>query len=69
MKFENPANAVPGMTGSLSDFDQRSGNAIERAIFNHRLAVILLCLLATLLLGWQARSIGINASFEKTIPT
>lgn len=69
MKFENPANAVPGMTGSLSDFDRRSGNAIERAIFNHRLAVILLCLLATLLLGWQARSIGINASFEKTIPT
>jgi len=57
------------MTGSLSDFDRRSGNAIERAIFNHRLAVILLCLLATLLLGWQARSIGINASFEKTIPT
>jgi len=69
VKFENPANAVPGMTGSLSDFDRRSGNAIERAIFNHRLAVILLCLLATLLLGWQARSIGINASFEKTIPT
>ncbi len=69
MKFENPAHAVPGMTGSLSDFDRRSGNAIERAIFNHRLAVILLCLLATLLLGWQARSIGINASFEKTIPT
>ncbi|MBL0952731.1 MAG: MMPL family transporter, partial [Pseudomonas sp.] len=29
----------------------------------------MLCLALTLLLGWQARGIGINASFEKTIPT
>ena len=31
--------------------------------------MILLCLLVTLLLGWQATGIGINASYEKTIPT
>lgn len=69
MKFENPADAVPSVTTHLDAFDPRSGNVVERAIFNHRNLVILLCLALTLLLGWQARGIGINASFEKTIPT
>jgi predicted RND superfamily exporter protein len=53
----------------LEDFDPRSGNLGERAIFNHRLWVMLLCLLVTLVLGYQASKIGLNASFEKTIPT
>ena len=30
---------------------------------------VMLCLLVTLLLAWQATRIGINASYEKTIPT
>jgi hypothetical protein len=55
--------------GRLEDFDRTSGNRVERLIFNHRPWVMLLCLLATLVLGWQAVSIGINASYEKTIPT
>ncbi|MEK1835679.1 MAG: MMPL family transporter [Pseudomonas sp.] len=55
--------------GRLEDFDQASGNFAERMIFNHRPLVILLCLLVTLVLGWQATRIGINASYEKTIPT
>ncbi|MGG5870841.1 efflux RND transporter permease subunit [Pseudomonas peli] len=58
-----------GLIGRLEDFDRTSGNRVERLIFNHRPWVILLCLLATLVLGWQAASIGINASYEKTIPT
>ncbi|MCI0996391.1 efflux RND transporter permease subunit [Pseudomonas corrugata] len=53
----------------LEDFDPRSGNLGERAIFNHRPWVMLLCLLVTLVLGYQASKIGLNASFEKTIPT
>jgi predicted RND superfamily exporter protein len=53
----------------LQDFDTRSGNLGERALFNHRPLVILLCLLATILLGWQATHIRLNASFEKMIPT
>lgn len=69
MKFENPADAAPTVAAHLDAFDPRSDNVVERAIFNHRLLVILLCLALTLLLGWQARGIGINASFEKTIPT
>jgi predicted RND superfamily exporter protein len=52
----------------LKDFDPRSGNRFERLIFNHRLVVVALCLLATLLLGWQATRLTLNAAFEKTIP-
>jgi predicted RND superfamily exporter protein len=49
-------------------FDPRSGSLIERALFNHRLVVIVLCALVTALLGWQATRLVLNASFEKTIP-
>jgi len=49
-------------------FDPRSGSLIERALFNHRLIVVLLCALATLVLGWQASKLQLNASFEKAIP-
>jgi predicted RND superfamily exporter protein len=50
-------------------FDTRSGSLVERALFNHRGIVVLLCALVTLLLGWQATRLQLNASFEKTIPT
>ena len=69
MKYEKPSSAMHSLHGSLQDFDRASGNRLERLIFNHRPWVILLCLLATLALGWQAARIGINASYEKTIPT
>ncbi|MFM2405712.1 MAG: hypothetical protein RL223_3592 [Pseudomonadota bacterium] len=51
-----------------ADFDPRSGSLIERALFNHRAWVLLLCALVTLLLGWQATRLQLNASFEKTLP-
>jgi uncharacterized protein len=53
----------------LEDFDTRSGNLVERALFNHRLLVVILCLIATVVLGWQATKIQLNASYEKMIPT
>ncbi|MCG8910317.1 MMPL family transporter [Pseudomonas sp. DP-17] len=55
-------------TGSLDNFDSTSGSVLERALFNHRALVLLLCLAATLLLGWQATRLTLNASFEKMIP-
>ncbi|GAB7528421.1 RND family transporter [Pseudomonas sp. 3A(2025)] len=55
-------------SGRLDDFDSASGSLLERALFNHRTLVVLLCLVATLLLGWQATRLTLNASFEKTIP-
>ncbi|WP_232532904.1 efflux RND transporter permease subunit [Ramlibacter pinisoli] len=52
----------------MQDFDPRSGSTVERALFNHRWLVLLLCALATVVLGWQATHLQLNASFEKTIP-
>ncbi|MEG0223118.1 MAG: MMPL family transporter [Comamonas sp.] len=50
-------------------FDTRSGSVVERLLFNHRLLVVVLCALVTLVLGWQATRLQLQASFEKTIPT
>ena len=49
-------------------FDPRSGSLVERALFNHRWLVVLLCALVTGVLGWQATQLKVNASFEKAIP-
>ncbi|WP_395700165.1 RND family transporter [Aquabacterium sp.] len=53
---------------TAAGFDPRSGSLIERALFNHRGIVLWLCALVTVLLGWQATRLQLNASFEKTIP-
>ena len=50
-------------------FDPTTGSWIERALFNNRVLVALLCALVTAVLGWQAARLELNASFEKTIPT
>jgi predicted RND superfamily exporter protein len=64
MKFDT-APVAP----ASEPFDLRSGSVVERALFNHRVLVMVLCLLATAVLGWQATKLQLNASFEKTIPT
>ena len=54
---------------SLADFDRSSGNLLERMVFNHRLLVVAMCVLATLALGYFAATrLVLNASFEKMIP-
>jgi uncharacterized protein len=53
---------------NTADFDPNSGSALERAVFNHRWLVIALCAVLTLLLGFSAARLTLNASFEKTIP-
>ena len=67
MKAPNPTQPQPVLS-RLSDFDPRSGSLLERALFNHRRLVLLICLAVTLLLGWQATRLQLNASFEKMIP-
>lgn len=49
-------------------FDPASGNWLERLLFNHRRLMLLFCALVTVVLGYQALKIQINASFLKTIP-
>jgi len=52
----------------LASFDRHSGSLVERVLFNHRLAVMVACALLTVLLGWQATRLRLNASFEDMIP-
>jgi len=55
---------------SVDAFDKRSGNLLERLVFNHRLIMIMACVVATVILGWLAVTrLSFNASFEKMIPS
>lgn len=53
----------------LASFDRHSGSVLERVFFNHRLLVLLVCAVLTLLLGYQAMGIKLNARFDKMIPS
>ncbi|HEY8330135.1 MAG TPA: MMPL family transporter [Pseudomonas sp.] len=61
-----PAEAV---IADLKEFDQSSGILAERLLFNNRLAIVVICLFTTLVLGYQALGLSLNAAFEKMIPT
>lgn len=50
-------------------FDPSSGTMIERLLFNHRSIILGICVLLSLILGYQALSLKLNAAFEKMIPT
>src|SRR5471032_50785 len=53
----------------LAHFDRRSGNWLERLVFNNRMAMVVLCAVATVVLGWLAGTrLSLNASFEKMLP-
>ena len=52
----------------LSEFDYNSGTFLERLVFNNRSIVLILCLLTTIVLGFQATKIQLQAGFEKTLP-
>ncbi|WP_201195701.1 efflux RND transporter permease subunit [Pseudomonas fluorescens] len=51
------------------DFDQTTGNRVERLIFNYRALIILAITLVSLFLGWQATRLVVNANFDRMIPT
>ena len=50
------------------DFDNKSGNLLERLIFNNRMVVMVACVVMTLLLAFQTTKTVFNASFEKMLP-
>ena len=64
-KYNSGMPVIP----ELKDFDMNSGGLLERVIFNNRIPVIVACLLATLILGFFATRLQVNASFEKMIPS
>jgi uncharacterized protein len=53
----------------LADFDTRSGTLPERLLFNNRLVIVVLCALISVVLGYKALGLSLNAAFEKMIPT
>lgn len=64
-KYNSGMPVIP----ELKDFDMNSGGLLERVIFNNRIPVIIGCVLATLILGFFATRLQVNASFEKMIPS
>ncbi|HSV71482.1 MAG TPA: MMPL family transporter [Methylibium sp.] len=65
--FNDPADDMP-VVRLRRDFDARSGNVVERAIFNFRGLLAGLCALLTLLLAVQASRLQVNANFEQMMP-
>ncbi len=51
-----------------SDFDPRSGNLLERWVFNYRPIVLLLCAAMSVFLGMHALRLDGNGSFERMVP-
>ena len=54
---------------TVEEFDIHTGWRLEQVLFNHRGIVMTVCLIITLVLGFGATRLKLNASFEKTIPT
>ncbi|MCK9987064.1 MAG: uncharacterized protein AzoDbin1_03536 [Azoarcus sp.] len=50
------------------DFDDKSGNIVERLIFNHRLVLVAICVLLTGFFAFQMRGLVVSASFDKMLP-
>jgi len=50
------------------NFDVNSGNLIERVVFNHRWVFVLISVVLTVVLGWRAWHLEVNASFERMMP-
>lgn len=53
----------------ISDFDTTSGSILEQVLFNNRPIILLVCLIITIFLGFEATHVKLNASFTKMIPT
>ena len=68
MAHSNSHNDGMPVTSNLNDFDTTSGTRTERLIFNHRRALIAICLLLTLGLGFLSTKLQVKASFEDMMP-
>jgi predicted RND superfamily exporter protein len=63
------APPIDAAAATLEGFDPASGTLLERAVFNHRRTVMIVCTVITLLLAAMAATkLSLNASFEKMIP-
>src|SRR4051812_44234828 len=51
-----------------ADFESASGSRLERLIFNHRVWIVAVCALLTLVLGFFATRSEITARYERMMP-
>lgn len=49
-------------------FNKLSGNIFERLIFNNRVLIVVLCLIATLFSAYELRHLTVTTSFDKMLP-
>ena len=68
MSAHSQQPAMP-VVSDPAKFDRKSGSRLEQLVFNNRLAVLLFCLIATVVLGFFALKLEVNASFERMIPS
>ncbi len=68
MKPASDSSGAGRLPSAAEPFDPRSGSLAERLLFGRRWLVVLLCLVATLLLGHQAGRLQLTASFERMLP-
>lgn len=68
MSAHSQQPAMP-VVSDPAKFDRNSGSRLEQLVFNNRLFVLLLCLVATVVLGFFALKLEVNASFERMIPS
>jgi hypothetical protein len=52
----------------IKDFDRSTGILLERIIFNFRHVIIVACVIVTIVMGFQASKLVLNAGFEKMLP-
>ena len=52
----------------LNGFDPGSGSVVEIIIFNNRRFILAICTLLTLLFGWSAAHLAVNASYTHMLP-
>ncbi len=61
-------NTAP-VIADLNDFDKGSGSLVERILFNNRPIIMILCLIATIFLGYEATKVRLSADYSDMIPT
>jgi predicted RND superfamily exporter protein len=64
----SPPKSSRNVIKDIADFDPQSGSRVERAIFNNRLVIVIICALLTIFLGYQTSKLKLNANYEGTIP-
>ncbi len=66
--ISTPLDPMP-VVRDIAEFNRKSGNWLERLVFNHRRAMVVVCVVLTALLGYAAATrLVLNASFERMIP-